>query len=167
MLFVCWWLRSVNSWSLATTVRCIWTVFEQNGKDVNLCKLWTGKNWFIFKIMERNIDVNQCNPLISDIFFKNVQDLYHELPTNRNTTLLTEVWGMAKLSLSLRWILWVGGSQLLTWYLTLPQPYLQPDYKNVVHHPNPTFAVGSPKGWGTNWGGVGLGWTYQLTRWSF
>ena len=35
--------------------------------------------------MERNIDVNQCNPLISDVFFKNVQDLYHELPTNRNT----------------------------------------------------------------------------------
>lgn len=112
--------------------------------------------------MERNIDVNQCNPLISDICFKNVQDLYHELPTNRNTTLLTQVWGMAELSLSLRWILWVGGSQLLTWYLTLPQPPLSADYKNVVHHPSPTFAVGSPKSWVQ----IGEGWDWgEPTNW--
>ena len=107
------------------------------------------KKLFYLENLERNIDVNQCNPLISDILFKNVQDLGTQ-------TLLTQVWER-ELSLSLP-------LDPLSWRITavnlIPDPPAQPplsaDYKNVVHHPNPTFAVGSPKGWVQ----IGKGWDW-------
>ena len=113
------------------------------------------KKLFYLDNLERNIDVNQCNPLISDILFKNVQDLGTQ-------TLLTQVLGGRTFPKSLL--------DPFSWRITaansIPDPPAQPplsaDYKNVVHHPNPTFAVGSPKGWVQ----IGKGWDWgEPTSW--
>lgn len=74
----------------------------------------------------------------------------------RTQTLLTQVLGertFPKSSLDpLSWTIIAVNS--------IPDPPAQPplsaDYKNVVHHPNPTFAVGSPKGWVQ----IGKGWDW-------
>ena len=100
----------------------IWTMCKRNAHCPSKANYDYIVSWFCLEVWREILTLIYINHLSLDfgsIFFSEI----YEPQTDWNKHFSLK-FGGGELSLSLRWILLVGGSQLSTWYLTLPQPPL-------------------------------------------